>query len=117
MKQRKKLRGIYEKVKGSGIQYIRYADGNGKIRRELAGTYSNAVSLYQKRKAEVLAGKKLPEKLRQRVVRFAEIADDALAYCKDNNLGQQFDAYRIGRLKDEFGDRVAEIPIEDLRCW
>ncbi len=34
---------------------------------------------------ELLEGKKLPEQLRGRVVRFAEIADDALAYCKANN--------------------------------
>jgi len=65
---------------------------------------SAAVKLYQKRKTEILEGKKLPEQLRGRVVRFAEIADDALAYCKANNQGQQFDAYRIRRLKDEFGD-------------
>ena len=55
--------------------------------------------------------------MRGRVVRFAEIADDALAYCKANNQGQQFDGYRIGRLRDEFGNYAAEIPIEDLRRW
>ncbi|MGA7929682.1 MAG: hypothetical protein WCA20_27280 [Candidatus Sulfotelmatobacter sp.] len=48
-------------------------------------------------------------------MRFAEIADDALAYCWANNQEQQFDAYRIGRLKDEFGNYAAEIPIEALR--
>jgi len=76
-----------------------------------------AIKLYQKRKTEILEGKKLPEQLRGRVVRFAEIADDALAYCKANNQGQQFDGYRIGRLKDEFGNHAAEIPVEDLRRW
>jgi hypothetical protein len=75
------------------------------------------VKLYHERKTEILEGKKLPEQLRGRVVRFAEIADDALAYCKANNQGQQFDAYRIGRLKDEFGNYPAEIPAEDLRRW
>ena len=74
-----------------------------------------AIKLYQKRKTEILEGKKLPEQLRGRVVLFAEIADDALAYCKANNQGQQFDGYRIGRLKDEFGNYAAEIPVEDLR--
>ena len=67
---------------------------------------SAAIKLYQKRKIEILEGKKLPEHLRSRVVRFAEIADDALAYCKANNQGQQFDAYRINAVPDvPVGDR------------
>jgi len=110
-------RGIYEKVPGSHVWWVRYADSVGRIRREKAGAKSAAIKLYQKRKTEILEGKKLPEQLRGRVVRFAEIADDALAYCKANNQGQQFDAYRIGRLKDEFGNYAAEIPVEDLRRW
>jgi hypothetical protein len=76
-----------------------------RTRQDASGVKSAAIKLYQKRKTEILEGKKLPEQLRGRVVRFAEIADDALAYVKANNQGQQFDAYRIGRLKDEFGLR------------
>ncbi len=66
-----------------------WADAAGRIRREKAGVKSAAVKLYQKRKTEILEEKKLPEQLRGRVVRFAEIADAALAYCKANNQGQQ----------------------------
>src|SRR5713101_1778816 len=113
----KAQRGIYEKIPGSNVWWVRYADSAGRIRREKAGVKSAAIKLYQKRKTEILEGKKLPEQLRGRVVRFAEIADDALAYVKANNQGQQFDAYRIGRLKDEFGNYAAEIPVEDLRRW
>lgn len=54
-------RGIYEKVKGSGEYWIRYADVDGKIRREKAGTKANAHKLRLKRKAAVLEGRKLPE--------------------------------------------------------
>lgn len=50
-------------------------------------------------------------------MRFEELTVDAEAYCKANNQGQQFDRYRIGRLKTEFGSRPAVIPIEDLRRW
>jgi site-specific recombinase XerD len=113
----KAQRGIYEKIFGSNVWWVRYADAAGRIRREKAGVKSAAVKLYQKRKTDILEGKKLPEQLRVRVVRFSEIADDALAYCRANNQGQQFDAYRIGRLKDEFGNDAAEIPIEALREW
>ena len=81
------------------------------------GTLSNAIDLVRKRKTEVLSGKKLPEKIRTRVVRFEELAKDAENYCKANNQGQQFDLYRIGRLNEEFGNQPAAIPIGDLRKW
>jgi site-specific recombinase XerD len=117
MKDIKKVRGVFEKVPGSGIWWIQYFDSDGRRRREKAGTRSNAIDLVRKRKTEALSGKKLPEKIRTRVVRFEELATDAEKYCKANNQGQQFDLYRIGRLKDEFGNRPAAIPIEDLRKW
>jgi hypothetical protein len=90
---------------------------SGRIRREKAGPKGSAIKLYQKRKTEILQGKKLPEQLRNRIVRFSEIADDAESYCKANNQGFQFDAYRIGRLKEQFGNYSAEIPVEDFRRW
>jgi hypothetical protein len=115
----KAQRGVYEKILGSNsnVWWVRYAGAVGRILREKAEVKSAAVKLYQKRKTEILEGKKLPEQSRGRVVRFAEIADDALAYCRANNQGQQFDTYRIGRLKDEFGNYAAEISIEALREW
>jgi site-specific recombinase XerD len=113
----KKIRGVYEKVAGSGEWWIQHFDSDGRRRREKAGTRSNAIDLVRKRKTEALSGKKLPEKIRARVVRFEELATDAETYCKANNQGQQFDLYRIGRLKKEFGNRPANIPIEDLRKW
>lgn len=105
------------KMAGSRIWWIQYFDSDGRRRRGKAGSKGNAIGLYRKRKDEALTGKKLPEKLRAPVVRFSELAEDADAYCKANNQGQQLDVYRIGRLKEEFGNRPAEIPIEHLRQW
>jgi len=110
-------KGLFEKVPGSNVWWIRYADGDGRIRREKAGSKSKGSDLYRKRKNEVLTGKKLPEKLRVRVVRFLELAEDGEKYCKANNQGQQFDLYRIGRSKSEFSNRLALIPIDELRRW
>jgi integrase len=73
-KTEKKLKGIYEKIPGSGIFSIRYADETGLIRREVAGKKGAAIQLYQKRKTEILQGKKLPENLRA-VVRVSDLAD------------------------------------------
>jgi integrase len=74
-------KGIFERPKQSGIWWIRYADGNGRERREKAGTKSSAKLLYQKRKQHALEGKKLPEKLRARTVSFGELLDDAVEHC------------------------------------
>jgi integrase len=117
MKEAKKVKGVFEKVVGSGVWWVRYADASGRIRREKVGNKGAALKLYQKRKVEILQGKKLPETLRNRVILFAEIADDAMKYSKANNRGHKFDEYRIGRLKAEFGGLPAEIPIENLRRW
>jgi integrase len=59
-----KQRGIFEKLPGSGVWYIRYVDAAGRLRREKSGTKSTAILLYRKRKQEALEGRKLPEKLR-----------------------------------------------------
>jgi integrase len=109
-RQGKRQKGLYEKVPGSGIWFIRYADSTGRIRREKAGTWSNADTLYKKRKTEALQGKKLPEKLRRARASFAGIAQDALDYSKAHKVPE---AYRIDRWHTEtllrwFRDRVAE---------
>jgi integrase len=116
-KQGKKVRGVFEKVPGSGVWWIQYFDAQGRRRREKAGLKSSAIILYRKRKTEALEGKKLPEKLRTRVVKFAELANDALEYCRANNRGWRTDHSRIGHLREAFGNRPSELPIEDLRRW
>ena len=63
-----KHKGLFEKVPGSGVWWIRYADATGRIRREKAGTKSVAITLYRKRKTEALQNRKLPERLRRRNV-------------------------------------------------
>jgi len=109
-------RGVYERRPGTW--YIRYVDASGLFRREKAGSKSDAIDLYRKRKADALRGKKLPEKLRRRVARFAELCDDARKFTKANNAGFKNDGYRIGQLKSAFGERPAEtIPIETIRNW
>jgi site-specific recombinase XerD len=104
----KKYRGIYERELGSDVWWIRYADATGKIRREKAGPKGTAIMLYQKRKTEILQGKKLPESLRQRTASFAELVQDTLAYSKANKRSYQDDVYRMKRLEGWFGERPAD---------
>ena len=110
-------RGIYEKVPGSDVWWIRYVDADGRYRREKAGTKSMAIDLYRKRKTEALQGKKLPERLRRRVVPFSELCDDALQHAKANHRHTN-ETYRIKTLKYQFGSLAAEsIPIAAFRSY
>src|SRR5215467_16301687 len=97
-KSRRKERGVFEKVPGSGTWWIRYADSMGRIRREKAGTKSSALTLYRKRKTESLQGKKLPENLRSPMVSFAELARETLAYSKTHKRSYDDDVIRMERL-------------------
>ncbi len=84
-------RGIFEKLPGSSLWWIRYADQFGRIHREKIGPKKLAISAYQKRKTEVREGRFFPDKLRHREVPFAEIARDALEYSRQNKA---HDSYR-----------------------
>ena len=101
-------RGVFEKVPGSGIWWIRYFDQFGKKRREKAGSKSVAIKLYGKRKQQVLEGKKLPELFRKPSVNFTQLVDDALAYSKRNKRSYKTDVPRFASLKEWFGAHPAE---------
>jgi site-specific recombinase XerD len=103
-----KYRGVYERQPGSKVWWIRYYDQFGKKHREKAGTKSAAIKLYGKRKQQALEGKKLPEKLRQPLITFAQISADALAYSKRNKRSYRTDVPRFARLKKWFGSSVAD---------
>jgi integrase len=105
-----KVKGVYEREPGSKIFWIRYADATGRIRREKAGTKSNAQTLYRKRKTEALQSRKLPEKLRRRNIPFSELVADALAYSKAHKRSYPDDVCRMGRISKWFG----ELPVESI---
>jgi site-specific recombinase XerD len=111
-KKGRNARGVFEKFPGSDIWWIRYADAQGRFRREKAGTKGMAIDLYRKRKTEALAGKKLPEKLRRATVTFAEIAKDALAFSEVHKAST---SYRCdaGRMEVVLG-WFREYPVESI---
>jgi len=119
-KKRDLPRGIYEKIPASKIYWIRFADSTGKIRREKAGSLSAANTLLAKRKTETLQGRKLPETLRIRQIRFDDLALDALDYSKTNNAKGSYrvDKGRMEVLKKEFGNRIADsITPQEIDRW
>jgi site-specific recombinase XerD len=66
------------------------------------------MTLYRKRKTEVLQGKKIPERLRRPEIGFAELAHDALIYSKREKRSYQDDMWRMETLLGWFRDRPAE---------
>jgi integrase len=115
----KKERGIYEKVKGSGQFYIRWADASGKMRKEKAGTLAVARKLLVKRKNESQIERKLPSLTRRRV-RFSELTADMLEHSKRNN--RPYTVYnnelRVKRLLPDFGERFADdIRPQEIERW
>src|ERR1700761_8711609 len=80
------MRGVYENPMGSGIWWVHYY-ALGKRHREKVGRKSDAIKLYRSRKADVVAGRKLPELRNSKVVTLSELIDDVLefvAHHKDN---------------------------------
>src|SRR5512137_3003824 len=79
-KEAKKIRGVFERPKGSGIWWIRYADQFGQIHREKVGMRQTAIHIYQQRKTEVRHGRFIPEdvKGKHKNASFSEITKDRL---------------------------------------
>ena len=89
MKERResRLRGVFEKIPGSGVWWIRYFDQFGKKRREKAGSESVAIKLYGKRKQQALEGKKLPEKFRKPSINFSANCSATLSLTRRGTSG------------------------------
>ena len=112
-----KTKGIFEKNPGSGVWWIRFADRPYHVRREKAGTRSQAKALYTIRTGDVLKGNKLPPTRRGRVW-FSELAKDALAVSKERKKSWETDAGRIPKLVEKFGNRIAEdLTPADVEAW
>jgi hypothetical protein len=60
--QTKRVRGVFERPKGSGIWWIRYADEAGQIHREKVGMKQAAINIYQLRKTKYGSASSLPRK-------------------------------------------------------
>ncbi|MFQ5842626.1 MAG: tyrosine-type recombinase/integrase [Thermodesulfobacteriota bacterium] len=109
--------GLFEKVKGSGEWWIRYADQYSHIHREKVGPKSLAQKAYEKRKTDIREGKFFPEKLGQR--RDMLFRDVAKLYLEDhskvNKRSYPTDCYNMRRLTQTFGEKaLSEIGPQDV---
>lgn len=102
-------RGVFERKKGSGIWCIRYVDQDGRLHREVVGPKGLAKALYEKRKTAIREAKFFPEQIgRQKVVLFAELVADFLAYSETNKRSYRSDKGKAQPLLTAFGTRPAK---------
>jgi site-specific recombinase XerD len=112
--------GMYERVKGSGVWWVRWTDPDGRKRRELAGTRSAAEKLLSKRPTQKLESRELHESLRTGSVTFRELCEDAVVYSKaENGAKQTYElGLRIDQLIEVFGSRPADsIRKNEIVVW
>jgi len=100
-------RGIFERPAGSGVWWIRWHDAQGRRHREKAGTKATALKLYTKRKQQALERAKLPE-LHRRGPSFGELAQDALAYCRQHHRNGRNVPPHMARFLGWWKDRPAD---------
>jgi len=120
-KELPRTRGVFERPKGSGIYWFRYADQFGKLHREKVGPKSLAVQAYQKRKIEIKEGKFFPEMIRRkRAILFRDMAKLYLEeHSKVNNRSWRTDKTRLERLIERFGttplSNITKLDVERFR--
>jgi integrase len=114
----RKERGVFEKVPGSGIWWIRFKV-DGVEHREKVGRRGDAVKLYALRKADVVRGVKLPANMKHKGVKFGVIAQEAIDWYI-NHERKDVRNFR-GRMKfilEAFGERIAdEIKPSEIDTW
>src|ERR1700743_1628644 len=110
------MRGVYENPDGSGIWWIHYYAA-GKRHREKVGRKSDAIKLYQTRKADAAAGRKLPELRNSKVLLFSELIDDALEFTAHHRDQRGYKS-KGEIVRETLGSRpAAELTPQELERW
>jgi len=114
----KTTRGLFERPRGSGIWWVRYADQNGREHRERVGPKRLAIAVYQKRKNEVRERRFFPEAIRRRDPMLGDVIDDYLKRV-EGQLRSYRDYERYGETwKDVLGNKtLAQIIPGDIERY
>jgi integrase len=120
-KQPDKVRGVFERPKGSGVWWVCYFD-KGQKRREKVGRRSDAIALYQRRKADIRAGVKLPENFRRPEAEgtaLADLIDDAIVWYESHRPKSMPTVKgQLETIKAGLGDKIAEtLTAGDVDAW
>lgn len=89
----------------------------GKRRREKVGKKDLANKLYQKRRGDIVSGRKLPELRDSKALRFSELIDDALEYVADHKDFRSY-ASKAGIVWEALGKKLAnELTPQEIERW
>ena len=108
----KQHRGVFEKVKKSGMWWIRYTDQYGKIHREKVGAFTAAVARYEQRKTEVRLGRFEPKDVtdKHKNVLLSDLIKDRL------EAAQELKAYKMEILYLKWWlNELGDIPTEAVK--
>jgi len=98
-----RYRGVFLK---DGETWIRYRDKAGKLHREKhGGTPAAAHAAYTKRRNQIHEEKFFPEKIKERVILFSEVAKDWLARSSQKLRDHKHNLSRARVLVEKWGDR------------
>ena len=112
----KSVRGIFEHPGGSGVWWIHYY-AEGKRHREKVGRKSDAIKLYQTRKADTTAGRKLPALRNTKAVTVADLVDLALEATQGHKDKRNYIS-KAGIIREAMGTRpAAEVSPQEIERW
>ena len=118
MKSTKKVRGLFERPKGSDVWWIQYFDADRRRRREKVGPRSLAIDLVEQRRTEKRKRVKMPDNLRAPSATFSEIAKAALEYSSGEKRSYYSDTTRMPLIVEHFGNRpAADILPGEIEQW
>jgi integrase len=114
----RKERGVFEKVPGSDIWWIRFKV-NGVEHREKVGRRGDAIKLYKIRKADILRGVKMPANMKDKGIKFSVLAQEAVDwYINHDRRDVRNFKGRMKFILEAFADRAAdEIKPSDIDAW
>lgn len=117
LNEEKKERGVYEKFPGSGEWWVRWTDGEGKLRRQKVGRKSAAITAYRKHKEDARAGVIVPELRNTKRVTVADLTQLAIDATRDHKDARNY-VSKAKIVNDALGDRAAsDITPQVLEAW
>src|ERR1035437_4655193 len=111
-----KVRGVFEHPAGSGVWWIHfYADG--QRHREKVGRKGDAIALYQTRKADATAGRKLPPLRHTRKVTVSDLIDLALEATANHKDRRNYIS-KAAIVREALGAQpAAEVKPQEVEQW
>jgi integrase len=111
-----KVRGVFEHPAGSSVWWIHYYV-EGKRHREKVGRKGDAIKLYQTRKADAMAGRKLPVLRSSKAVTVSDLVDLALEATANHKDKRNY-VSKAEIVREALGAKpAAEVSPQEIEGW